>query len=144
MTAIDLLVTSGNGPVECRIALMSLVEKIQAEARQSGCAVETAFGPQPDQHGAKSALLTLEGAAAASVAAGFCGTIKFVFKSPAHPGHKRQNWFVGVNAVDLTAAPASISIAQQDVRFETLRAGDPGGQHQNTTDSAVLSICRPG
>lgn len=60
MTAIDLLVTSGNGPVECRIALMSLVEKIQAEARQSGCVVETAFGPQPDQHGAKSALLTLD------------------------------------------------------------------------------------
>lgn len=32
MPAIDLLVTSGNGPVECRIALMALVGIIEAEA----------------------------------------------------------------------------------------------------------------
>ena len=59
------------------------------------------------------------------------------------PGHKRQNWFVGVKTVDLAAAPAEASIAPADVRFETLRAGGPGGQHQNTTDSAVRAVHLP-
>jgi len=144
MPAIDLLVTSGNGPVECRIALMALVGIIEAETGRRGCTVDVTFGHQPDRHGAKSALLSIEGASAPALAAEYCGTVKFVFKSPVRPGHKRQNWFVGVKTVDLAAAaPADASIALADVRFETLRAGGPGGQHQNTTDSAVRAVHLP-
>ena len=106
-----------------------------------GCTIDVTFGHKPDRHGAKSALLGLDGANAAAVAAEYCGTVKFVFKSPVRPGHKRQNWFVGVKTVDLAAAaPTEASIAASDVRFETLRAGGPGGQHQNTTDSAVRAV----
>lgn len=142
MTAIDMLVTSGNGPVECRIALMALVEIIKGEAGRFGCTVEIALGHRPDRHGAKSAVLSLEGRNAEALATAYCGTVKFVFKSPVRPGHKRQNWFVGVQTVDLTV-PAAVSIAPSDVRFETLRAGGPGGQHQNTTDSAVRAVHLP-
>jgi peptide chain release factor len=144
MPAIDLLVTSGNGPVECRVALMALVGIIEAEAGRRGCTIDVTFGHKPDRHGAKSALLGLDGANAAALAAEYCGTVKFVFKSPVRPGHKRQNWFVGVKTVDLAAAaPAEASIAACDVHFETLRAGGPGGQHQNTTDSAVRAVHLP-
>lgn len=122
MAAIDMLVTSGNGPVECRIALMALVEIIEKEADRLGCAVEVTFGHRPDRHGAKSAVLSLEGRNAEALAQDYCGTVKFVFKSPVRPGHKRQNWFVGVQVVDLADA-ATVSIAPSDVRFETLRAG---------------------
>ncbi|CAN7616284.1 peptide chain release factor H [Mesorhizobium sp. LjNodule214] len=144
MAAIDLLVTSGSGPVECRIALMALVRIIEGEAGRRGCAIDLAFGHRPDRHGAKSALLGLEGPNAAALAAEYCGTVKFVFKSPVRRGHKRQNWFVGVKTVDLAeVAPDAASIAPSDVRFETLRAGGPGGQHQNTTDSAVRAVHLP-
>ncbi|RVC74983.1 peptide chain release factor H [Mesorhizobium sp. M4A.F.Ca.ET.022.05.2.1] len=144
MPAIDLLVTSGSGPAECRVALMALIGIIEAEADRRGCTTDVTFGHRPDRHGAKSALLGLEGANAAALAAEYCGTVKFVFKSPVRSGHKRQNWFVGVKAVDLTAAvPAEASIAPCDVRIETLRAGGPGGQHQNTTDSAVRAVHLP-
>lgn len=144
MPAIDLLVTSGSGPVECHVALMALVGIIEAEAGRLGCTIEVTFGHRPDRHGVKSALLSIEGATATALAAEYCGTVKFVFKSPVRPGHKRQNWFVGVRAVDLAAAaPVEASIAAADVRFETLRAGGPGGQHQNTTDSAVRAVHLP-
>ncbi|MFD2054492.1 peptide chain release factor H [Mesorhizobium calcicola] len=144
MAAIDMLVTSGNGPVECRIALMALVETIEKEAVRLGCTCEASFGHRPDRHGAKSAVLSLEGRNAEALAREYCGTVKFVFKSPVRAGHKRQNWFVGVKTVDLAAAaPAAASIAVSDVRFETLRAGGPGGQHQNTTDSAVRAVHLP-
>jgi peptide chain release factor len=143
MPAIDLLVTSGSGPVECRVALTALVGIVEAEAGRRGCTIEVTLGHRPDPHGAKSALLSIEGANATALAAEYCGTVKFVFKSPVRAGHKRQNWFVGVKTVDLAAAPAEASIALVDVRFETLRAGGPGGQHQNTTDSAVRAVHLP-
>ena len=142
MSAIDLLVTSGSGPVECRIALMALVRIIEEECRRRDCAVEVAFGYAPDRHGAKSALVSLEGQAANALANEYCGSVKFIFKSPVRPGHKRQNWFVAVKRVDL-ADTSEPSIAASDVRFERLRAGGPGGQHQNTTDSAVRAIHLP-
>jgi len=142
MSAIDLLVTSGSGPVECRIALMALVRIIEEECGRRDCAVEVTFGHAPDRHGAKSALVSLEGQGATAVANAYCGSVKFIFKSPVRPGHKRQNWFVAVKRVDLAEA-AEPSIADGDVRFETLRAGGPGGQHQNTTDSAVRAIHLP-
>jgi len=142
MAAIDMLVTSGSGPVECRIALMALVDIIESEAGRLGCAIDVALGHKPDRHGAKSAILSLEGRNAEALAQEYCGTVKFVFKSPVRLGHRRQNWFVGVQTVDL-AEEAAVSVAASDVRFETLRAGGPGGQHQNTTDSAVRAVHLP-
>ncbi|RWA67715.1 peptide chain release factor H [Mesorhizobium sp.] len=144
MSAVDLLVTSGSGPVECRIALMALVRLIETECGRRGCAAEVAFGHAPDRHGAKSALISVEGQGANALATEYCGSVKFIFKSPVRPSHKRQNWFVGVKRVDLADTPASgPEIAASDVRFETLRAGGPGGQHQNTTDSAVRAVHLP-
>lgn len=142
MAAVDMLLTSGSGPVECRIALMALVDIIKSEAGRLGYTIEVTLGHEPDRHGAKSAILSLEGPNAEALAEEYCGTVKFVFKSPVRRGHKRQNWFVGVQTVDLTVA-AAVSVALSDVRFETLRAGGPGGQHQNTTDSAVRAVHLP-
>lgn len=141
--AVDLLITSGNGPVECRIALVALLREIELEATRQDVAVETVRGPEPDRHGPKSAIVTLDGPNEDAVARAFVGTIRYIFKSPVRAGHKRQNWFVGVSGIEVPdiAAPQEISIA--DIRFETLRAGGPGGQHQNTTNSAVRATHLP-
>lgn len=143
MSAIDLLITSGNGPVECRIAISALLRILEAEARQQGCSVTVNLGPMPDPHGAKSAIISIEGDAAEQVATGYCGTIRFTFKSPVRPGHKRQNWYVAVRRTDLAPEGDAVTINPADLQFETLRAGGPGGQHQNTTDSAVRVLHRP-
>ncbi len=143
MTSVDLLVTSGNGPTECRIAVSRLIDILNLEAKKLGCSIEISVGSMPDRHGPKSAVVSLAGEAAASLAADYTGTIKFLFKSPVRPGHKRQNWFVSVQTIDLVSESAEVVLDPADLRFETLRAGGPGGQHQNTTDSAVRVVHIP-
>jgi peptide chain release factor len=49
-----------------------------------------------------------------------------------------------VKPLDLSAFDTDVpDIRPEDLRFETLRAGGPGGQHQNTTDSAVRATHVP-
>ncbi|MCV9941443.1 MULTISPECIES: peptide chain release factor H [unclassified Rhizobium] len=143
MSAIDLLVTAGNGPVECRMALSALLGILEREAVRLGCSFETSLGRMPDQHGAKSAIVSLNGFEAEQIASDYCGTIRFTFKSQVRPGHKRQNWYVSVQRIDTKPEGGEVTIDPADLRFETLRAGGPGGQHQNTTDSAVRVLHRP-
>jgi len=136
MKSVNLLISSGSGPAECRIAVAQFISILSKEAHHGSCILEVSSEIAVDKHGPKSALVTLEGENAEQIAQDFKGTIKFVFKSPVRPQHKRQNWFISVTPI----VPPSIDefiIQQGDVHFETLRAGGPGGQHQNTTDSAV-------
>lgn len=144
MTDRSLFLTSGNGPAECRSALAALIRIMEKEAGARALAFESSPGHSPDAHGPKSAVVTITGSRADSFAEAYLGTIQFVFKSRIRPGHKRQNWFVGVKPLDLSAFDADVpDIRQEDLRFETLRAGGPGGQHQNTTDSAVRATHIP-
>lgn len=138
-----LHLTSGNGPVECRIAVRLLADLVLETARSAGVEAEASMGPSPDGHGPKSCVLHLSGEGVEAVAAKFVGTVRFVFKSPVRKGHQRRNWYVGVSRVDDPADSGSEQVDVRDVRIETLRAGGPGGQHVNTTDSAVRAIHLP-
>ena len=59
---------------------------------------------------------------------------------PVPAQHLRKNWFIGVDVFE-TDAPNGTSTSgalhDKDIRYETLRASGPGGQHVNKTDSAV-------
>ncbi len=129
-----LLVTSGRGPAECRMAVRHVLDRM-AEEYPDISVVE-----QGDKNGPASAIVTAQGDGA-SVLARWVGTIQWTCKSPLRPKHKRQNWFVGVFA--LSDTPTSVTHDPADMRFETFRAGGPGGQHQNTTDSAVRATHIP-
>jgi peptide chain release factor len=65
---------------------------------------------------------------------GWQGTVQWTAQSPFRPEHKRKNWFVGV---DVFAPPREARFHAKDLRFETMRASGPGGQHVNRTESAV-------
>jgi peptide chain release factor len=133
---IRLLFTSGRGPAECRIAVRNAVATLTAEAASLGLETDCVDGPNPDGHGPASTIVVIHGAAATAFAQPWIGAIQWVAQSPLRPHHKRKNWFIGVFELPpLPYAPKALAV--QDVRFEAFRAGGPGGQHQNKTESAV-------
>ena len=130
-----ILVSSGQGPAECRIAVRHVLDRMA----QTWPAID--ISEQGDKHGPASAIVTLRGKGAEGFAAQWLGTVQWTCKSPVRPKHKRQNWFVGIFALPDVATSKSIAVS--DIRFDTFRAGGPGGQHQNTTDSAVRATHIP-
>ena len=133
---IWLQVTAGKGPVECAWAVMKILEKLQAEASAAGLEARTIeMEPGAEAGTAQSALVALSGVSdVEAFANSWRGTVQWIAQSPYRPKHKRKNWFVGVEVLD---AVEESSFDPKEVRWETMRASGPGGQHVNRTESAV-------
>jgi peptide chain release factor len=140
---IWLQITAGRGPVECRLAVARLILVLQKEARAVGLAYEVLYAVADNEFGAVgSALLSVEGVGARAFGDRNRGSVLWVCPSPVRPGHKRKNWFVGV---ELLAPPdaGNVVLRTADVVFEAMRASGPGGQHVNKTESAVRATHKP-
>jgi len=131
-----LQVTAGQGPSECAWALVKVLEQIQQEAMSASLefrTVEIEPGPQPGT--AQSALISISGGAELEAFVNtWRGTVQWTARSPFRPGHKRKNWFVGI---DILEPVDETGFNLKEVRWETMRASGPGGQHVNRTESAV-------
>lgn len=134
----SLLVSSGNGPGECRQAVANVLARISDEAQAAGIAVDIAERAARD--GPSSAVLILRGRGAEVLRAAWLGAIQWRCQSNLRPRHKRKNWFVQVFA--LPSVDVSVRINPDTVEMRAIRAGGPGGQHQNKTASAVRARWR--
>lgn len=138
MSEILLHLSTGQGPQECEWVLAQLVHAFVQEAAAAGLSaavVEPVSGP------CASALLSVSGPGGEAFVAARCGTIRWIGTSPFRPLHKRRNWFVGVRR--LPEPEAIPDLHDRDIRYETMRASGPGGQHVNKTDSAVRATHVP-
>jgi peptide chain release factor len=138
MTEIILHLSAGQGPRECEWVVAELARVLCREGEAAGLTcepVEPLAGP------VASVLLRVSGAEAESFAAACTGTIRWIGTSPFRPLHKRRNWFVGVALAPL--ADDIPEFREADIRYQTLRASGPGGQHVNKTDSAVRATHLP-
>lgn len=138
MTEILLHLSSGHGPQECEWVVAELAHALCREGAAAGLACEPV---EPITGPAASALLRVSGAEAEAFAAACIGTIRWVGTSPFRPLHKRRNWFVGVQRISADAETPDLR--DEDIRYQTLRASGPGGQHVNKTDSAVRATHLP-
>lgn len=138
-----LLVTAGDGPAECCQAVGHILARMTEEADMLGLSLTLCrFEGTHRQHRPKSAVVVVEGAQTDLFQRQWVGTIQWRMQSQIRAHHKRANWFMGVFQLD-DPAPSVTRIAAKDVQMSTLRAGGPGGQHQNTTDSAVRAVHQP-
>lgn len=130
--------SAAHGPEECEYAVaLTLKELLRASAKQ-GIALEV-LEEVPTRAGYKSVLLSSSedlDLAAQLWLKTWVGSIQWVFESPFRPGHPRKNWFVALQACE---APAQLP-SDGEILFQTCKASGKGGQHVNTTDSAVHAV----
>ena len=136
-----LQITSGRGPVECCRVVALVLEKILREAQKRKLRVEILEKETgPVNRTLLSVVVALEGAGSDVLADEWEGTVLWIARSPYRIHHRRKNWFVGVQTFLLSE---SREATEDDIRYETLRASGPGGQHVNKTESAVRAVHIP-
>lgn len=136
-----LQITSGRGPVECCRVVALVLEKILREAQKRKLRVEILEKETgPVNCTLLSVVVALEGAGCDVLADEWEGTVLWIARSPYQIHHRRKNWFVGVQTFLLSE---SREATEDDIRYETLRASGPGGQHVNKTESAVRAVHIP-
>ncbi|CCQ75254.1 peptide chain release factor H [Magnetospira sp. QH-2] len=136
-----LQVTTGRGPGECRWVAARVIETITCEAAKIGLSVRIEEAEETPE-GLSSAVVSVAGRESSAFVDSWNGSIQWIGTSPFRPHHKRRNWYVGIQ----TLKPPTRAIGPLDPReltIETTKAGGPGGQHVNTTDSAVRVIHKP-
>lgn len=130
-----LQVSAGHGPAECAWAVLKVVESIRTGAAAAGFDIRTLDVEAGSEAGtAQSVLMAVTGEGVERFVAGWRGTVQWIARSRFRPEHKRKNWFVGVETLK---PPDDAQFDPGNVRFETMRASGPGGQHVNRTESAV-------
>ncbi len=90
-----------------------------------------------EEAGIKSASFRLEGDYAYGLMAGEVGVHRLVRMSPFNSGQSRETSFASVFVTPEIADNIEVEILDKDLRVDTYRSTGAGGQHINTTDSAV-------
>ncbi len=89
-----------------------------------------------EEAGIKSAALAVEGERAYAVLEAERGVHRLVRISPFDSNSRRHTSFAGVDVIPLVE-DAEVEIDPDELRVDTYRSQGAGGQHVNTTDSAV-------
>lgn len=90
-----------------------------------------------DEAGIKNATLSVSGAYAFGYLKAERGVHRLVRISPFDSNKRRHTSFAAVDVVAEISDEVEVDIRDEDIRVDTYRASGAGGQHVNTTDSAV-------
>jgi peptide chain release factor 2 len=106
-------------------------------AEQQGYKTEMNDYQDGEEAGIKSATFTIIGEFAFGMLAGESGVHRLVRISPFDSAKRRHTSFASVYVSPEIDETIQVDIKVEDLRIDTYRSGGKGGQHVNTTDSAV-------
>ncbi len=132
-----LSVHAGAGGVDAQDWAQMLVRMYQRFLDDSGFDVTVEEVTEGEEAGIKSATLTIKGDRAYGTLESERGVHRLVRISPFDANARRQTSFAGVDVVPDLGESAAVDIRDDDLRIDTYRSQGAGGQHVNTTDSAV-------
>jgi peptide chain release factor 2 len=132
-----LAIHAGAGGTEaCDWAEMLLRMYLRWAERQ-GFKAELVDFTEGEETGFKSATVTITGEYAYGLLVSEIGVHRLVRLSPFDANHKRHTSFASVFVLPEIDEMIDVQIREEDLRVDTFRSGGCGGQHVNTTDSAV-------
>ncbi len=112
-------------------------------AEQQGFKTEINDYQDGEEAGIKSATFTIMGDFAFGMLAGESGVHRLVRISPFDSAKRRHTSFASVFVSPEIDDSIQVDVKQEDLRVDTYRSGGKGGQHVNTTDSAVRITHNP-
>ncbi|MCP5079151.1 MAG: peptide chain release factor H [Psychromonas sp.] len=133
---ILLQLSAGQGPLECCQAVALAAKRIEQQANTEQVKLQLIESVKTEQAGFKSLLIQLEDikqqGKAKQIACSWQGSMVWICQSPFRPKHKRKNWFFSGRVFEVDEQQLD-----KVVTFQACRASGAGGQHINTTDSAI-------
>lgn len=139
---IILQISAGQGPEECKKFVALLAKIICDNAETSGINYQILTPFPPKNSNIASMRFTIEGKNTEQFRKHWEGTVKWIWQSTIRPNWQRKNWFVKVTFFNFDTRE-SADFKLSDLKIECFRASGNGGQHVNTTDSAVRVIHLP-
>ncbi len=132
-----LSINAGAGGTESCDWAQMLARMYQKWAGKKGWQVEVIDSLPGEVAGLKSATFRFSGPFAYGYAKAEKGVHRLVRISPFDSNAKRHTSFASIDVVPEIEDDIQIEIPPDDIRIDTFRASGAGGQHVNTTDSAV-------
>jgi peptide chain release factor 2 len=137
--AMNAIVTvhPGAGGTESQDWAEMLLRMYTRWAEQQHFKVELNDYQDGEEAGIKSATFTILGEYAFGMLAGESGVHRLVRISPFDSAKRRHTSFASVYVSPEIDETIHVDVKAEDLRIDTYRSGGKGGQHVNTTDSAV-------
>ncbi len=132
-----VVVHPGAGGTESQDWAEMLMRMYLRWAEQQGFKTEINDYQDGEEAGIKSATFTISGEYAYGLLSGETGVHRLVRISPFDQAKRRHTSFASVFVSPEIDDSIQIDIKPEDLRIDTYRSGGKGGQHVNTTDSAV-------
>ncbi|WP_152023711.1 peptide chain release factor 2 [Oceanobacillus iheyensis] len=127
----------GAGGTESQDWASMLLRMYQRWAEERNFKVETLDYLPGDEAGLKSVTLIIKGHNAYGYLKAEKGVHRLVRISPFDSSGRRHTSFVSCDVTPEMSDDVDIDIRTEDIKVDTYRASGAGGQHVNTTDSAV-------
>ncbi|WP_234293323.1 peptide chain release factor 2 [Fictibacillus sp. FJAT-27399] len=127
----------GAGGTESQDWASMLLRMYTRYAERKGFKVETLDYLPGDEAGVKSVTLGIKGHNAYGYLKAEKGVHRLVRISPFDSSGRRHTSFVSCDVVPEINDDSEIDVRTEDLKVDTYRASGAGGQHVNTTDSAV-------
>jgi peptide chain release factor 2 len=132
-----LEINSGAGGTESQDWANMLLRMYQRWANAHNCSVDLIEYHNGEEAGIKSATIEVKGENAYGWLKTESGVHRLVRISPFDSNAKRHTSFASVWVYPVIDDNFEVDIEDKDLRIDTYRASGAGGQHVNTTDSAV-------
>ena len=132
-----LSINAGTGGLDAQDWAQMLLRMYVRWGERKGYKVKLLDILSDPEAGIKSATLLIEGLNAYGYLKSEKGVHRIVRISPFDPSGKRHTAFASIDVTPELDDSIEIEINQSDLKIDTYRASGAGGQHVNTTDSAV-------